>query len=258
MIEMACPSCGRAGQVPKEKLHTRLVCRKCHVVFHMDPGGRAVIGDPNQPKVKEPKKPQRKPGQQHPLLAKFHIPTLYELTHAGGDSSEFTFPTKPALGALGVLVVGWMMFGYFAGASESVADRARIVADALVREDVARLKSFATDDTREDVVKWYDVAHTKLESSRKVWPSKDAIIQIVTVEEDPRSRKGEVEAFFLPAPSTAPPAAVIPTAATSPSTKNAGPVPMGPVSFHLLWIWNGSHWMLDGRQSFAMATRTGP
>ena len=44
MIEMACPSCGRAGQVPKEKLHTRLVCRKCHMVFHVDSQGRPCAG----------------------------------------------------------------------------------------------------------------------------------------------------------------------------------------------------------------------
>ena len=46
MIEMKCPACGAEGRAPKEKVNTRLVCRKCLKVFHLTPTGRAVLGEP--------------------------------------------------------------------------------------------------------------------------------------------------------------------------------------------------------------------
>ena len=29
MIDMNCPSCGAGGRIPREKVNTRLVCKKC-------------------------------------------------------------------------------------------------------------------------------------------------------------------------------------------------------------------------------------
>ena len=253
MIEMACPSCGRAGQVPKEKLNSRLVCRKCHVVFHMDPGGRAVLGEPNQAGSKDKKKAPRAVSRS-PWLQSLGIPTLDQLTSAKSDLSEYSFPVKPIAGVLVGLVALWFIWGMMSGPGESVADRAQTAAQALARGDLNYLKSFASDDTRDDVVRWYDVAHTKLDQAQKDWPSKEAIIQVVIVEEDRKLRRGEVEAFIMPAmAATTSPAPVAPAA----SDKSASdkPAVAGPLSFHLHWIWDGKHWMLDGRQSFAMATR---
>jgi hypothetical protein len=252
MIEMACPSCGRAGQVPKEKIHARLVCRKCHVVFHMDPGGRPVLGEPNLGQSKDKKK-GAKGSEPQSIFQALHIPTLHDLTHLGENLNEYSFPVKPVGIGLGVLVLGWVVFSLLSGPPESVADRARIAAEALTRDDLDRLKSFASDNTRDDVVRWYDAAHTKLEQARQGWPSKEATIQVVVVEEDPRARKGEVEAFIMPAPSTTQTAAVVPAGGAKSNSKSAAA--MGPLSYHLFWVYNGSHWMLDGRQSFAMVTR---
>ncbi len=46
MPEVECPSCGGFGTIPKDKVNDRLVCRKCHVVFHVTPAGRSVLGEP--------------------------------------------------------------------------------------------------------------------------------------------------------------------------------------------------------------------
>ena len=51
MIEMKCPACGAEGRAPKDKINTRLVCKKCLRVFHLTPSGRAVIGEPPQAAV---------------------------------------------------------------------------------------------------------------------------------------------------------------------------------------------------------------
>src|SRR5437763_827255 len=47
MIDLACPNCGRAGSIPREKINTRLVCKKCHVAFHMNTAGRTLLGEPH-------------------------------------------------------------------------------------------------------------------------------------------------------------------------------------------------------------------
>ena len=50
MIEMSCPRCGAGGRVPNNKVNSRLVCKKCLQVFHLTPGGHAVMGEPPPPK----------------------------------------------------------------------------------------------------------------------------------------------------------------------------------------------------------------
>src|SRR5947209_6580362 len=46
MVELECPKCGRGGGVPKEKVNTRLVCKKCHSVFYVTSAGRTILGEP--------------------------------------------------------------------------------------------------------------------------------------------------------------------------------------------------------------------
>ena len=46
MIEIQCPACGAAGRAPKDKIQTRLVCRKCLKIFHVTPTGKTVLGEP--------------------------------------------------------------------------------------------------------------------------------------------------------------------------------------------------------------------
>ena len=250
MIDLACPSCGRAGQIPPEKKYSRLVCKKCHVVFHMDSGGRPVIGEPHHDSSNEPRKHSQE-SEHHSIFEVFHLPKLDELTHLGDNLTEYTFPVKPVLGALGVLAVGWVVLGFLNGPPESVADRTRTAVDALAHDDLDRLKSFATENTRDDLIRWYDAAHAKLERTRKAWPGKESTVQVVVIEEDLRSQKGVVEAFILPAQAATQAASVIPTSGTNPPIgKDVGPA--GPVAFHVHWVYSGKHWWLDGRQSLAV------
>src|SRR4051794_25613205 len=99
MIEMSCPSCGRAGQVPKEKLHTRLVCRKCHVVFHMEPSGRAVLGEPlGSKEQKKEAEEKKKKAEHHSMFEGIELPSLSDFASMKDGLTDGTFPVKPALG----------------------------------------------------------------------------------------------------------------------------------------------------------------
>jgi hypothetical protein len=46
MVAINCPACGAEGRVPKGKILTRLVCKKCLKVFHVTPSGKTVLGEP--------------------------------------------------------------------------------------------------------------------------------------------------------------------------------------------------------------------
>ena len=48
MIPMACPSCGRRGSIPHDKVNSRLHCKKCNAIFHMDAAGHVVMGEPGR------------------------------------------------------------------------------------------------------------------------------------------------------------------------------------------------------------------
>jgi hypothetical protein len=256
MIDLACPSCGRAGQVPPAKLHTRLVCKKCHVVFHVDTAGRPIIGEPQIASAKDQSK-RAQDSEHHSVFEGVHIPSLNELTHLGDNLSNYTFPVKPVLGVLGVLVVGWLVFTLTSGPGEQVSDRSRQFAEVLAHDDLEGLKAFATDKTRDDVVRWYDAAHSRLEQARASWPTKEASVQVLVVEEDRRSRKGEVDMFLVPAQANTQTASVLPTIGSSSSPGSSGKQASSadPVSFHLHWIWSGKHWMIDGHQSLAVIGR---
>jgi len=226
-------------------MNARLVCKKCHVVFHMEPGGRPVLGEPQTGPSDDHRK-HAKQGEHHSIFEVFHIPKLDDLTHLGDNLSDYSFPVKPVLGVLGVLIVGWMAFSIFSAPPESVADRAKTAVEALAHDDLDSLKTYATEKSRDDVIRWYDAAHARLEETRQSWPSKEATVQVVVVEEDVRTHKGEVEAIILPAQA----ASVIPTASSKPASKKPGA--SGPLAFHIHWVWSGSHWWLDGRQSLAV------
>ncbi|MGB2611960.1 MAG: hypothetical protein WBC80_23555 [Isosphaeraceae bacterium] len=49
MLAIKCPACGAEGRASKEKIQTRLVCRKCLRVFHVTPSGKTVLGEPPAP-----------------------------------------------------------------------------------------------------------------------------------------------------------------------------------------------------------------
>ncbi|MCA1685067.1 MAG: hypothetical protein LC745_03615, partial [Planctomycetia bacterium] len=62
MIELECPNCARMGSVPNDKAHSRMVCKKCHMVFHMTPTGRTMLGEPPVPGKEKDKKHASDPG----------------------------------------------------------------------------------------------------------------------------------------------------------------------------------------------------
>ena len=65
MIDMKCPSCGAGGRIPREKVNTRLVCKKCLRVFHESEWNQRA-GRAGSPR---PLAPPASPPPSQPLLA---------------------------------------------------------------------------------------------------------------------------------------------------------------------------------------------
>jgi hypothetical protein len=245
MIDLACPSCGRAGSIPREKINTRLNCKKCHVVFHVNTAGRALLGEPHV-------EPQKSEHHHHEGL---HLPSLPSFEGLDGLKNGLPEVSLRSLG-VGVAVVavlgGLVMF--LTRPSESLADSARRTAERFANDDLAYLKQIATSETIDDVVRWFDAVHPQLVKTRERWKSPEADVQVMVIGEDHQQRKGEAQAFIYPAGSTSRVSAIAAAAdSTSTSVPVAGPAP---IDLRLHWVLDRKGtWRLDGLQTFQAVSR---
>ncbi|AGA30258.1 zinc ribbon domain-containing protein [Singulisphaera acidiphila] len=242
MIELACPSCGRAGSIPREKINTRLTCKKCHIVFHVNTTGRALVGEPH---VEPPKAEPR----HHEGL---HLPS-FESLEGLTESLPTVSPRSLGVGAAALsVVVG--LFLFLTKPPESLADSAQRTAERFANDDLIYLKQIATSETIDDVVRWFDAVHPQLVKNREQWKSREARIQVMVIGEDHNQRKGEAQAFIYPA-GEAGHVNAIATAAAS-TTTTATSAQQQPIDLRLHWVLDRKGtWKLDGLQTFQAASR---
>jgi hypothetical protein len=242
MIDLACPKCGRAGQIPREKINTRLVCKKCLVVFHVNTSGRTLLGEPHN--VEGPKAETH----QHdgPRLPSF------EDFGSLKESMPVVSPKSLLIG-LGALVVGGLLFLLMTREPESLGQTATATAERFAADDLAYLKQIATSDTIDDVVRWFDAVHPSLVKSREQWKTSGTKVQVMIVDEDRKQRRGEAHAYIYPAAASSHGTSITEAANAVTST---GAATTQPVDLKLLWILDGAgHWKLDGRQTFLSMNR---
>jgi len=245
MIDLACPSCGRAGSIPREKINTRLNCKKCHVVFHVNTAGRALLGEPHV----EPQKPEH---HHHEGL---HLPSLPSFEGLDGlkDGLPQVSLRSLGVGAAAIAILGGL-FMFLTKPPESLADSARRTAERFADDDLTYLKQIATSETIDDVVRWFDTVHPQLVKSRERWKSREANVQVMVIGEDPKQRKGEAQAFIYPAGATSRVSAI--AAAADSTATAASPAGQQPIDLRLHWVLdrNGT-WRLDGLQTLQAASR---
>ncbi len=144
MIPIQCPQCGRTGNVPPDRLNARLVCKGCHSAFHMDAGGRMVLGEPG-----DPNSPKGKKRRASAPAVEIDFAQTWR---------DFPKPAKYGVPAAVVLLAGWMLFPSL---SSGVAyqDQAEVVGRALLSSDRSKVVALATTDTAEAAGQWYDRVH---------------------------------------------------------------------------------------------------
>lgn len=159
MIPIECPQCGRRGNIPPDRLMQRMHCKKCDAAFHMDRGGRLVLGEPpreggkkdrNAGKPAASKKKKKRTDEVNPGLVAIFVEAL------GGIP-------KQVWGVLGLCIVaffGWKLLApIIAPPPQSLLARTRTAAEAFARKDFAQLEGIAVPGTSDPLKQWMDQAH---------------------------------------------------------------------------------------------------
>ncbi len=174
MIEMKCPRCGAGGRVPREKMKTRMVCKKCLSVFHLSPSGTPVLGEPPVAK-NAPKEKVRAEGgggggiemggsfdEIAARLSKVKLPKI------SGATAGI---------AAAVILIAALALWLFA--RQSLTTRAELVARGVMSADgVMKIMEVSVPETAMDVIKWHSQANLRYGELKMALGGIDAAVQI--------------------------------------------------------------------------------
>jgi len=171
MFEINCPSCGAEGRASKQKVNTRLVCRKCLRVFHVTPAGRAVPGEP-------PVTGEASLGPSEPVEPDRAV----EVDQWFERISKTVFSTRALLVVVGLIVL--MVGSWIWPSGETLEDRVRKVGYAAYDGDTKTLQSLAASGTEEDVIKWYEGVRAELQGLKTSLGPMPPSVEVVVKEQD--------------------------------------------------------------------------
>lgn len=157
MIPMSCPSCGRRGNVPLDRLNTRMHCKKCDAVFHLDATGKPVLGEPPSAKGKGGKGGKGGRPKNEPL-----DPIGIVATKIANAPRGVWYTVG---GLLGIYLI---YFAYTLYGPQPVTPRDQLIsqseeaANAFIRKDVAALQEMATSDSKAEVATLIETFRTQV------------------------------------------------------------------------------------------------
>jgi hypothetical protein len=145
MIEMSCPRCGAGGRVPRDKVNSRLVCKKCLQVFHLSPSLQAVIGEPPAPSKKELAK-ERAPRERIEL----ELPGFEGL---GNKLSKIKLPDAKIVGVTAAVLLAVGFFWWLLS-KKSVDQQSHSLAGAIRKLDMDTAVALAMPGTEMETMAW--------------------------------------------------------------------------------------------------------
>ncbi len=147
MISIQCPKCGRSGNVPPDRLNARLSCKGCQSVFHMDAGGRMILGEPGRSSSKKAARTYAS------------APSVdFDLAQTWRDAPK---PAKYGVPSACLLVGAWFLMPSFSSGL-AYQEQAEVVGRAILSGDRAKVVATATPATAEAAGKWYDLVHAPI------------------------------------------------------------------------------------------------
>lgn len=154
MIPMTCPQCGRRGNVPPDRINTRMHCKKCDAVFFMDKSGKIVMGDPSQIAARKNKDPKQAAARKR---------AEYETPSFGALIMGLPTPVKVValVALLGVLAYASgfhkrFRFGGGGGIPKSLLGRAEYAANAFADNLPDKLKPIITPGDDAVLQQWFE------------------------------------------------------------------------------------------------------
>lgn len=235
MIEMKCPACGVVGRVSKDKVNTRLVCKKCLKVFHVTPTGRSVLGEPPQAAITAIKAPREKIEFDLGL----NVPPWL------GRFTKLVFSPKvlAVVGGLILLAGGYIAVSILRG--ESLQERTVKVARAAVMGDLGTLLELTATGTGDEMLNWFMAVRSQCDQMKGALQTPTPFVEVVVTKEDTNNGTASVVARIN---------------TEEPLTRSGGRIPGASVSSFIpnksielplqLTLEGLGGWKLDGKRTF--------
>jgi hypothetical protein len=240
MIDMKCPSCGAGGRVPREKVNTRLTCKKCLRVFHLSPSGQAILGEPALPKdAPRPRAPRDSSGAQ----------AVTAIDDIAEKFSKVKIPTIPprTLGIAGaVLLVA--LLGYWIFTRQGIEAKSVAVAHSFNTTDMKLVLDMTSQDTVMDAIKWFNEVTLKYNDLKIALGGQEPGIKTQVIQGSKDGGTQVVVTFYKTGPRQEGPALV---EALQPVPSLANASVKQDLDLPLIWVsdtWG--NWVLDGTRTF--------
>lgn len=146
MIEMSCPRCGAGGRVPRDKVNSRLVCKKCLQVFHLNSAHQPVMGEPPAPRD-QPKKKERVAREGG---VQIEIPGLEGLTE---KLSKIKMPDAKMIGITAAVLLVVAFFGWLFS-KRTVDQQSEVLAACIRKLDLDAASGLALPGTEMEAMQW--------------------------------------------------------------------------------------------------------
>lgn len=240
MLAIKCPACGAEGRASKEKIQTRLVCRKYLRVFHVTPSGKTVLGEPPAPgqtstavsRAKAAPDPGQKVDQWFDRASKrIFLPTSLILT-------------------VGLILLAVAATLFTPRRPESLQDRVARAAKAAVEGDLQTIRELAATGTAGGAVTWCITIRPQCDELLRRLGSRKLAVETEIKQQDPAQEWTDVVAHVsieekeeLERRGNALPDASIMMAPTG-----------QPVSLPMAWKSEGwwAGWQLDGNRTLEL------
>jgi len=231
------------GAVPNDKVNTRLVCKKCHMVFHVTPTGRAMLGEPAPPGKDQREK---KKGEAHGAHPGFATATKKS------DWAEGLFEFNRTQLLVGGLVVGILGLGCLvvmaSGSKDDLAVKTQDLANAVSAGDIATVKKFAWSEGADAVQTWYDSVHSQVADLSKESAAHEVLTSVFVIEQNHVRQQGQSIISIAPAAGSSREQAIAKAAGSTVATPDTAVR-----QILTIWVLDRGSWKLDGKKTAALS-----
>ncbi len=218
MIPMNCPQCGSQGEIPLDKLDTRLHCRKCGAFFYVEKNGQVHLGDPpDSASTESILKPQKRRRERAEV-------DLNPFSGVQGPSRRTWAGLGIALG-VGLFIAGAVSVVKAVNKPEDINAKALKLAHYFVDLKLEDLKQFGAQDAK-GLTEWYNVVRAQLPLMKPRESKSDATISNIVIGESDKAAETLTSITLNPA-------------LLRDTTKTLG------VSYSLIWIREDGQWQVD-------------
>lgn len=236
MIPMECPKCGRQGEVPLDRLNSKLTCKKCGTIFHMDGTGHIVLGDPGVEAQRRHTEEVKRRSEELRRRKAGDV-TLAGVLKAIPKGAWF------AAAALALLIGGGLVARRVVGSMGVPAElgaRSTYVGEHLVDLHLEEIKKLTRPSTHDDLRSWYDKVRPMFNhTGPRVDADEVVVFSTVTTE---KGSQGETMTTLRLADAST----------SAPASESA---PRDELTVHLHWAREDGQWLIDGTRTLAEANK---